>query len=266
MPLNIEKQIRQGLPQVGVAPYRQIHVHSTGNPRSTAQNEADYHSRRPVESGFFSHVVGNGRIIQTAPTGRGAYDVGGGWNAEGYGHIELIESHGSYEEFRIDYELFVDLARQLAQEAGLPVTLDGASRDTDGTPMGIISHAYCTANQPNNFSDHVDPYPYLARWGITKEQFAKDLAKGFENTQKTKEEKKEEENDMITISAPGRGIALMMGGKFLPILDAKTPTVFWGQGIKHFQLDTKTFDAWQGKAEPSSLDDATVKKLIAGLK
>ena len=75
MTLHIEKQIRQGLPQVGVPPYRQIHVHSTGNPRSTAQNEADYHSRRPVESGFFSHVVGNGRIIQTAPTGRGAYDV-----------------------------------------------------------------------------------------------------------------------------------------------------------------------------------------------
>lgn len=82
-----------------------------------------------------------------------------------------------------------------------------------------------------------------------------------------KEEKKEnEETEMITISAPGRGIALMMGGKFLPILDAKTPTVFWNQGIKHYQLDTKTFDAWQGKAEKSTLDDATVDKLIKGLK
>lgn len=75
-----------------------------------------------------------------------------------------------------------------------------------------------------------------------------------------------EENDMITISAPGRGIALMMGGKFLPILNAKTPTVFWDQGVKHFNLDTVTFDAWQGKAEKSTLDDATVNKLVAGLK
>lgn len=80
------------------------------------------------------------------------------------------------------------------------------------------------------------------------------------------EEKKEEEQDMITISAEGRGIALVMGGRFLPILDAKTPTVFWEQGVKHYQLDTKTFDAWQGKADKSTLDDTTVNKLIAGLK
>lgn len=77
---------------------------------------------------------------------------------------------------------------------------------------------------------------------------------------------KEDNNDMITISAPKRGIALMMGGKFLPILDSKTPTVFWNQGVKHYQLDTKTFDAWQGKADKSTLDDATVDKLIKGLK
>lgn len=84
--------------------------------------------------------------------------------------------------------------------------------------------------------------------------------------EKKQEEKKEEEEDMITISAPGRGIALMMGGKFLPILDSKTPTVFWNQGVKHYNLDQKTFDAWQGKAEKSTLDDATVNKLIKGLK
>lgn len=76
----------------------------------------------------------------------------------------------------------------------------------------------------------------------------------------------EEENDMITISAPGRGIALMMGGKFLPILHKDTPLTFWHQGVKHYSLDTATFDAWQGKAEKSTLDDATVNKLIAGFK
>ena len=46
-------RLRTGLPQVGVRPYRQVHAHSTGNRNSTAQNEADYHMRRPVESGFF---------------------------------------------------------------------------------------------------------------------------------------------------------------------------------------------------------------------
>lgn len=68
-------KIRWNTPQVGVTPYRQVHAHSTGNKRSTVDNEADYHLRRPIESGFFTHVVGNGRILQTAQTNRGSYDV-----------------------------------------------------------------------------------------------------------------------------------------------------------------------------------------------
>lgn len=177
MGLNIKKQIRQ-TPQVGVTPYRQVHAHSTGNRNSTAQNEADFMSRKDLNGGFYTHVVGNGQIIQTAQTNRGAWDVGGGWNYETYAAVELIESHNSKEEFMRDYRLYVDLLRQLAKEAGLPTTLD--TGDT-----GIISHNYATYNQPSNSSDHVDPYPYLAKWGITQAQFAKDLATGFSNTKKS---------------------------------------------------------------------------------
>ena len=165
---------REGLPQIGYAPYHQIHAHSTGNRNSTAQNEADYHMRRPVESGFFSHVVGNGRVMQVGPINQGAYDVGGGWNYETYAAVELIESHSTKEEFMEDYRLYIQLLRNLADEAGLPKTLDSDSLE------GIKSHEYCTYNQPNNFSDHVDPYPYLAKWGISREQFKRDIEKGLE--------------------------------------------------------------------------------------
>ena len=165
---------REGLPQVGYAPYRQIHAHSTGNRNSTAQNEADYHMRRPVESGFFSHVVGNGRVMQVGPVNQGAYDVGGGWNCETYAAVELIESHSTKEEFMEDYRLYIQLLRDLADEAGLPKTLDSDALE------GIKSHDYCTNNQPNNFSDHVDPYPYLAKWGISREQFKRDVENGLE--------------------------------------------------------------------------------------
>lgn len=165
---------REGLPQIGYAPYHQIHAHSTGNKNSTAQNEADYHMRRPVESGFFSHVVGNGRVMQVGPVNNGAYDVGGGWNYETYAAVELIESHSTKEEFMEDYRLYIELLRNLADEAGLPKTLD--SDDLEG----IKSHEYCTNNQPNNFSDHVDPYPYLASWGISREQFKHDIENGLE--------------------------------------------------------------------------------------
>lgn len=165
---------REGLPQIGYAPYRQVHAHSTGNKNSTAQNEADYHMRRPVESGFFSHVVGNGRVMQVGPTNNGSYDVGGGWNYETYAAVELIESHSTKEEFMEDYRLYIELLRNLADEAGLPKTLD--SDDLEG----IKSHEYCTNNQPNNFSDHVDPYPYLASWGISRSQFKHDIENGLE--------------------------------------------------------------------------------------
>lgn len=165
---------REGLPQIGYAPYHQIHAHSTGNKNSTAQNEADYHMRRPVESGFFSHVVGNGRVMQVGPVNNGCYDVGGGWNYETYAAVELIESHSTKEEFMEDYRLYIELLRNLADEAGLPKTLDSDALE------GIKSHEYCTNNQPNNFSDHVDPYPYLANWGISREQFKHDIENGLE--------------------------------------------------------------------------------------
>ncbi|MEI2422329.1 hypothetical protein V6O07_18760, partial [Arthrospira platensis SPKY2] len=73
--VKVEKQIRYGLPQVGVPPFGQVHAHSTGNPNSTAQNEADYMNRKDINSGFYSHVVGNGRAIQVAEVNRGFWDV-----------------------------------------------------------------------------------------------------------------------------------------------------------------------------------------------
>ena len=172
MEIDVSK-LRTDLPQVGVQPYRQVHAHSTGNRNSTVQNEADYHYRKDPELGFFSHVVGNGRIMQVGPVDNGAWDVGGGWNAEGYAQVELIESHESKEEFLIDYRLYIELLRNLADEAGIPKTLD-----TDDL-AGIKTHEYCTNNQPNNNSDHVDPYPYLAKWGISREQFKQDIENGL---------------------------------------------------------------------------------------
>ncbi len=164
--------MRTDTPQVGYAPYRQVHAHSTGNRNSTAQNEADYMQRKDLNSGFYTHVVGNGRIIQTAPTNRGAWDVGGGWNAETYAAVELIESHANKDEFLRDYKLYVGLLRDLAKQAGIPTTLD------NGALEGIKTHDYCTHHQPNNGSDHVDPYPYLAKWGISREQFKRDVESG----------------------------------------------------------------------------------------
>ena len=170
MSYNIKQQIRTDTPQVGYAPYSQVHAHSTGNPGSTAQNEADYMSRKDLNTGFYTHVVGNGQVIQVAPVNRGAWDVGGGYNYETYAAVELIESHGSKEEFMRDYKIYCELLYDLAKQAGIPTTLD------TGDLAGIKTHNYCTHNQPNNGSDHVDPIPYLTKWGVTQQQFANDIA------------------------------------------------------------------------------------------
>ncbi|MGX7202405.1 hypothetical protein BCR22_07445 [Enterococcus plantarum] len=192
--MEIKRQIRS-TPQVGYAPYRQIHPHSTGNPNSTAQNEADFMSRKDLNSGFYTHVVGNGQVIQTAEVGRGAYDVGGGWNYETYAAVELIQSHATRAEFERDYRLYVELLRQLAKEAGIPLTLD--TKDL----AGIKTHMYCTYNQPNNGSDHIDPYPYLNQWGVTVNQFERDLANGFSSNSadSTRPTQKIEEDDIMYI-------------------------------------------------------------------
>ncbi|WP_455485263.1 CHAP domain-containing protein [Gemella sp.] len=169
-------------PQVGVAPYRQVHAHSTGNPTSKASGEATYMANKDLNSGFYTHVVGNGKVYQTAYVGQGAWDVGGEWNNETFAAVELIESHQTYEEFRPDYELYIQLLRDLAVQGGIPVTVDSNSLE------GIKTHFYCTNNQPNNYSDHVDPYPYLAKWGISKEQFKKDVETGVISNTPTKVE------------------------------------------------------------------------------
>lgn len=169
-------------PQVGVAPYRQVHAHSTGNPTSKASGEATYMANKDLNSGFYTHVVGNGKVYQTAYVGQGAWDVGGEWNNETFAAVELIESHQTYEEFRADYEIYIQLLRDLANQAGIPITVDSNSLE------GIKTHYYCTNNQPNNYSDHVDPYPYLAKWGISKEQFKKDVESGVISNLPTKVE------------------------------------------------------------------------------
>ena len=208
MSYNIKQQIRTDTPQVGYAPYRQVHAHSTGNSGSTAQNEADYMSRKDLNTGFYTHVVGNGQVIQVAPVNRGAWDVGGGYNYETYAAVELIESHGSKEEFMRDYKIYCELLFDLAKQAGIPTTLD------TGDLAGIKTHNYCTHNQPNNGSDHVDPIPYLTKWGITQQQFASDIANCKGNSSSSGDANKKGAKKMYVVDTEKNSYLVTSDGKF----------------------------------------------------
>ena len=144
---------------IAYAPFKQVHLHSTGNTNSTMQNEVDFLARN-WKNAYYTHLVGidgngNAAAWQVAQTNGGAYDVGGDWNWEGYAAIEFAERIETQEQFNAAYAVYVELLRQLAQEAGIAdFTLD------TGDLTGIKTHNF--ASKTGHGSDHVDPLPFLA--------------------------------------------------------------------------------------------------------
>lgn len=160
-----------------VKPFRQSHAHSTGNPSSSVQNERDYLAAH-YNLANFSFLVGitNGKvdIRQVAEVNQGSWDVGGDWNAEGFGTVEFVEgSIKSQADFKLAYPAYVWLLRKLNSDAGnKDMTLDTSNI------LGIKTHNYASAT--GHGSDHVDPLPFLAKWGISYAQFKKDIKNGLE--------------------------------------------------------------------------------------
>ncbi len=162
-------------------PYRQVHAHSTGNRTATVQNEITYLKNHQGEANY-TYIVGiedgEAVIYQLANVNQSAFDVGGDWNQETYAAVELAEgSIKTQEDFNKAYPAYVWLLRKLGNEAVTNYTLDDA---TVSDPWGIITHNYATYHQPNNISDHVDPLPFLALWGVNYDKFKNDIANGVE--------------------------------------------------------------------------------------
>lgn len=172
--VNIEKKIvvpgRPALDnRLARAPFRQVHLHSTGS-LAPDDNFVSYLSRS-WGNAYYTHLVGQGRVIQVGNTNGGAYDVGGDWNWETYAAIEFNEQVASQAQFNSDYKNYINLARQLAKEAGIT----DFTLDTPGT-VGIKTHNYASAT--GHGSDHVDPLPFLAKWGVSYDKLKHDIKYG----------------------------------------------------------------------------------------
>ncbi|MGO1301516.1 MAG: lytic exoenzyme target recognition domain-containing protein [Leuconostoc mesenteroides] len=154
--------------------FHQIHMHSTGNPTASVQNERDYLAGH-YNAANYTHLVGiaNGAvdIRQVMNTNGGAWDVGGDWNWETYAAIEFSEgSIQSQSDFNKAYPAYIWLARYLAKQAGITYTIDNLNT------IGIKSHNYASAT--GHGSDHVDPIPFLEKWGVSRDKFNRDLVNG----------------------------------------------------------------------------------------
>ncbi|WEA52227.1 lytic exoenzyme target recognition domain-containing protein [Weissella paramesenteroides] len=172
--VNIEKKIvvpgRPALDNgLARAPFRQVHLHSTGS-LAPDDNFVSYLSRSWGKA-YYTHLVGQGRVIQVGNTNGGAYDVGGDWNWETYAAIEFNEQVASQAQFNSDYKNYINLARQLAKEAGIT----DFTLDTPGT-VGIKTHNYASAT--GHGSDHIDPLPFLAKWGVSYDKLKHDIKYG----------------------------------------------------------------------------------------
>ncbi|MDF8368321.1 N-acetylmuramoyl-L-alanine amidase [Weissella paramesenteroides] len=154
---------------LAVAPFKQVHLHSTGSVAPN-KNFISYLSRS-WGNAYYTHIVGEGQAIQVANVNGGGYDLGGDWNWEGYASIEFNENVHSQAEFNRDYKIYIELARQLAREAGITdFTLDTPNN------VGIKTHNYASAT--GHGSDHVDPLPFLAKWGVSYDKLKHDIKYG----------------------------------------------------------------------------------------
>lgn len=154
---------------LAVAPFKQVHLHSTGS-IAPNKNFISYLSRS-WGNAYYTHIVGEGQAIQVANVNGGGYDLGGDWNWEGYASIEFNENVHSQAEFNRDYKIYIELARQLACEAGITdFTLDTPNK------VGIKTHNYASAT--GHGSDHIDPLPFLAKWGVSYDKLKHDIKYG----------------------------------------------------------------------------------------
>lgn len=178
--------VPSGLAQQGgysVPPYTSVHAHDTGNPNSSMQNEHDYLAGH-YNDAFYTHLVGwnpstgQAEAWQVAETNQGAWDLGTrSGNANGYASVEFVGgSISTQEQFNAAYQVYVELLRQLADEAHANKILDPQEAIATAGAGYIITHNFASRNGFG--STHVDPLAFLAKWGVSYDQFKNDIAGG----------------------------------------------------------------------------------------
>ena len=141
-------------------------LHDVGTPNGSARNVASY-EKRTYNNAYVTFSVGAEGVFQIGEPG---YIAWGALDANPYAPFQ-IELENTYDQadFEKGYANYIALAREMADRFGIPKTLDAGGA---GTP-GLKTHKWVSDNIGG---DHQDPYAYLASHGISKEQFARDLA------------------------------------------------------------------------------------------
>lgn len=118
---------------------------------------------------YTNFIVGDGGTVYQMKR-PGIVSWGAGVTANQNAPVQIELGHASSRSmFRDDYQAYVALARDMAGKYGIPLTLDQGSTGSDG----IKSHRWVSQHI---WGDHQDPYEYLIRYGVSKQDLANDLA------------------------------------------------------------------------------------------
>ena len=143
-------------------------LHSTATPEATAKNLAQF-EKRTYNNAYVHFGVDDVGAYQVGTPGFVAWGAGPKVNSLSPLQIELCEFANKTRALKA-YNNYIDLARQYAKMYGIPFTLDSNAMS------GFKTHDWVSRNLGG--TDHTDPYAYLAKIGISKAQFARDLANG----------------------------------------------------------------------------------------
>lgn len=161
---------QQGSNQRAHAKY--IILHDIGNAGSGREGAAFMKATADSNQAYTNFVVGSqGTVYQIKRPGTVAWGAGTTANANAPVQIELGHTTNQ-TNFAADYHAYVNLARDMAGKYNIPLILDRGGKET----KGIKSHLWVSRHL---WGDHHDPYGYLKRRGVSKQQLAHDLKNGF---------------------------------------------------------------------------------------
>lgn len=147
-----------------------IIVHETANSSATGRNEATF-MKRNWQNAYTTDIIGDKGIDYRV--GEWGYVSWGALNANPYAPVQIELQHSLDKAiFQENYKAYIELIRKACDTFGIPKTLDSGGQWT----KGVKSHDWISRNWGG---DHTDPYGYLAKMGISKAQFAKDIANGL---------------------------------------------------------------------------------------
>lgn len=169
MKVNKTYELSANEGDAGIATRDFVVAHSTATPNAPALNIARNMKNNVANNGAYVHLVVDDKdCYLVGDLGYVAWGCGYAGNHRAPVQIELCEFPDDLNRALQAYRNYISIIREYATIYSIPLEVDTtASR-------GVKTHLWITNNIGG--TDHTDPYGYLESIGVSKQQFASDVA------------------------------------------------------------------------------------------